>query len=250
MTQESNNPLDKVFEIEEEIVDELPVSSKKKRSILFVLDVVVNILIIVVLVYTVRTYFVSPFQVFGPSMCSTLNDIDDICQHGFGEYLIVNKSIYQNFFGLRYRTPRRGDIVVFHPPHDDKEFYIKRIIGEPGDQIEIKNGIVYIYNESNPSGVALNEYYLNDVNRDKTFLSGSTGKVTVPEGYYYVLGDNRRESTDSRSCFLPSLDSGCDKDIDHLVAFDRIEGKATLILWPFEKIRILHNPTGVMAASN
>ncbi|KKU79112.1 MAG: Signal peptidase I [Candidatus Peregrinibacteria bacterium GW2011_GWA2_47_7] len=241
--------MDELFELEEKLVDEIPVSQKQKRRLLFSMDIVVNVLIIVILVYTVRTFFISPFQVFGPSMCDTLNYISDTCQHEFGEYLIVNKAIYQNFFGFRYRLPKRGDIIVFKPPHSDSEFYIKRIIGEPGEEVEIKKGKVIIYNEENPDGFEIPETYLNPSNKDQTSLfSSAAKKFKVTEGHFFTMGDNRRESTDSRTCFLPPLSKKCQTVEDYLLPAERIEGKALVILWPFSKIRVLSNPNYALAA--
>ena len=92
----------------------------KNPNLYFALDLLLNIAVIVVLVFTVRTYLISPFQVYGPSMCNTMNFLGGRCQDGFGEYLIVNKALY------RMEPPQRGDIIVFRPPHNESEYYIKR----------------------------------------------------------------------------------------------------------------------------
>lgn len=210
----------------------------------FFADLLLNILVIIILVYGVRTYLISPFQVFGPSMCETLNEINGKCQDGFGEYLIVNKAIYYPFFGHRYETPERGDIVVFRPPHNNQDFYIKRIIGLPGEKIKLQNGKVYIYNKENQAGFELPEPYLNAENRGQTFTFNSQIVTTydVPEGKYFVLGDNRKKSTDSRTCFRGPGDKECDNLVNHFLPASQIEGKAWLVLWPFNKVRHLANP--------
>ena len=182
-------------------------------------------------------------------MCDTLNNIDGSCQHGFGEYLIVNKAVYHNFFGWNFRDPQRGDIVVFKPPQSEDEYYIKRVIGQPGEEVEIKDGAVYVYNENYPDGFKIPEYYLSDRNSGKTYMfTKDMSRFKITEDHYFVLGDNRQESTDSRTCFLPPLSKECSDGGRHLLAADRIEGKAMLVLWPFNKIRLLGNPSYVVAA--
>lgn len=213
-------------------------------TIYFLTDLILNIFIVVLLVYTVRTYLISPFQVYGPSMCDTLNKIDTVCQDGFGEYLIVNKALYYPFFGRRFDTPQRGDIVVFRPPHNEKDFYIKRIIGLPGETVKIQSGKVYILNKEHENGWELPEEYLNDTNKDKTFPMPTHGTTMhkVPQGNYFVLGDNRKKSSDSRTCFKGLSPRDCDDENNHFLPINLIEGKAWIVLWPFNKLRLLPNP--------
>ncbi|MBI4994041.1 signal peptidase I [Candidatus Peregrinibacteria bacterium] len=216
----------------------------KHPTIYFVFDLIVNIVIIVVLVFAVRTYLISPFQVYGPSMCDTLNYIKNSCQDAFGEYLIVNKAVYYPFFGKRFSAPQRGDIIVFRPPDNTKDFYIKRIIGLPGEKVKIQNGKVFIFNKEHQSGLELAEDYLNKDNKDQTFPIPShlTANYEVPEETYFVLGDNRKKSTDSRTCFRGPGDRECNDPINHFLSVDKIEGKAWVVLWPFNHIRLLKNP--------
>lgn len=89
---------------------------KHQTTILFGFDILLNLIIIASMVFLIRTFLISPFQVYGPSMCDTMNNIDNVCQHGYGEYIIVNKFGYQSFPGWQVGLPKRGDIVVFHPP--------------------------------------------------------------------------------------------------------------------------------------
>lgn len=218
---------------------------QRRPTLYFLADLLLNIVVIVILVFIVRTYLISPFQVFGPSMCDTLNKIDGVCQDQFGEYLIVNKAVYFPFFGHRYGTPQRGDIIVFHPPHNEEDFYIKRVIGLPGEKIKIQNGKVFVYNNENQNGWdELNEEYLNESNKNHTYSMNSQLVVSyeVPDNYYFVLGDNRRKSTDSRMCFQGPSDYGCNDQTDHFLPIENIEGKAAVVLWPFTKIRFLSNP--------
>jgi signal peptidase I len=120
------------------------------------------------------------------------------------QWLLVSKLSY------RLQEPQRGDVIVFFAPEmPDKEF-IKRIIGLPGERVEIRNGTVWIH------GQALDEPWAPVM--DATPF----GPFTVPEGQYFVLGDNRPQSNDSRSW------SGTGAGL----ARDRIVGKAWLSLWP------------------
>ena len=135
------------------------------------------------------------------------------------EYLIIDEITY------RFNEPRRGDIVVFRYPRDPREYFIKRLIGLPGDEVQIKEGIVIIFNEQNLEGTVLDEYYLSE--GVKTY--GLTeGKVVLGENEYYVLGDNRNSSKDSRS-FGPVNESF-------------ITGKVLLRGWPFDRIQLFDSP--------
>jgi len=126
----------------------------------------------------------------------------------FNERLFVSKFVYD------YTTPSRGDIVVFKSPHGENKDYVKRCVGLPGDVIEIKRGFVYVNGkELLLAGV--------DVQRDYD----SFGPVTVPENEYFVLGDNRAHSTDSRYWgYVPQ---------------DDLIGKALFTIWPLNRMRWL-----------
>lgn len=206
------------------------------------IDLLVNVFVIIMLVLVIRTYLISPFQVYGPSMCNTLNYINGECKHQFGEYLIVNRAVYYPFFGdKRYSLPQRGDIVVFKPLQNKDEYYIKRVIALPGEQVKIQNGLVYLKNNEHQSWWQLPEPYLNETNAGRTFplIASQATEYIVPAGKYFVMGDNRQESTDSRQCFYTRSTQKCATESDHYLTLERIEGKASLVLWPFNKIRIL-----------
>lgn len=220
-------------------------NSLKKHSVAaFWLDIVLNLIIIIGLVVLIRTYIISPFQVFGPSMCDTLNSIEGVCQRGYGEYLIVNKFGYQNILGWQVGLPERGDIVVFHPPQNDSEFYIKRVIGLPGETVELKDGYVYVFNDENPKGYRLEEEYLSSGNLGNTHPMDGTKVFEVPKYNYLVFGDNRLKSSDARSCFSENFSNQkCgDNGTSHFLPLDHIEGKAMIILWPLNKISIISDP--------
>ncbi len=214
----------------------------KGNFLTLILDIALNLLIVFGLVFVIQTFIASPFKVYGPSMCDTLNYIDDECLYGYGEYIIVNKLVYHDFFGKSLKEPSRGDIIVFHPPHSKEQFYIKRIIGVPGDTIKLIDGNVYLFNREYETGYELSEPYLNSDNSGNTLPS--TNRVTtfeVPEGKYFVMGDNRQHSTDSRSCFRDVYEGGCRGEGEYFLPKENIEGKASVVLWPLNKIRIIES---------
>jgi signal peptidase I len=157
-------------------------------------------LIIAVLVIL---FVYQPVKVEGTSMMPSLED---------QERIFINKFIYR--FGMG--EVERGDLVVFWYPGDPTKSYIKRVVGLPGDTIEIDHGIVKL--NSQP----LDEPYVPDAYRDRQ----SVPKTVIPPDHYYVLGDHRSSSNDSRS-WGP-------------VHRRHIYGKAVFIYWPIEKIGLIH----------
>ncbi len=157
--------------------------------------------IVIVLVLVLMIYVVSVTQVVGDSMSPTLKD---------GEVLLLNKIQY------RFGKVKRGDIIAFS--YADTKYLIKRVIGLPGDAIEIKDNQVYI------NGNLYEESYLKENVDSEDFQLSSLGYQTVPEGYYFVLGDNRDNSLDSRSIGLVS-----EKDI---------LGKIALRFWPITNFKL------------
>jgi len=131
-----------------------------------------------------------------------------------GEFLMVNKLAYK--FGL----PKYGDIIVFH--YDPTEDFIKRVIGLPGDTVEVKGGVVYMNNQ------AFTEPYINEP-------PDYTGTWSVPADSLFVLGDNRRNSSDSH--------------VWGFVAMKEVIGKAIVIYWPLKDARLI-KPALVVSASN
>lgn len=209
----------------------------------FILEFIIDAVIIFGLVFgIIRPFVIAPYHVHGTSMCDTLNAYDGFCNPGFGEYLIINK------IGYLLGTPQRGDIVVLEPPGLEpgsaEEFFIKRIIGLPGETVELRDGEVFISNSDRPNGFKLNEPYLNEENRGHTqpSIPGKT-KFVVPSGKYFVMGDNRRVSSDSRSCFRSIYAEGCITGDNAFVTKNRLEGKAWLILWPLKVMGTAKTPT-------
>jgi signal peptidase I len=165
--------------------------SKRKRSgfLSFVVDIFETLVLSVVLFVGVNIIS-ARIRVDGDSMIPTLIS---------GEYVVVNRMSY------RLGNPHRGDIIVFHFPRNPAEEYIKRIIGLPGDVIEVVNGSVFV------NGQPLDENYLD-------VKINYTGKWEVPSGQLFVLGDNRNNSSDSH-------DWGT-------VPMDYVVGKALMVYWP------------------
>ncbi|HUQ30431.1 MAG TPA: signal peptidase I [Candidatus Paceibacterota bacterium] len=133
-------------------------------------------LLIVIIVLPLRAFIVSPFVVDGESMHPTFENLD---------YLIVDEISY------RFKTPARGDVIVFRYPKNPSVFYIKRVIGLPGEKVSIRKGEVTI---TEPAGttVTLPEPYVTA--EDATY----NGNSTLADGEYFVMGDNRPNSSDSR----------------------------------------------------
>lgn len=201
---------------------------EKQHGLWFhLIDVLFNIVVIVAIVAAIRTFLVSPFQVEGSSMTSTLEN---------NEYIIINKLAY--YIG----DPHRGDIVVFRPPTDLTKHYVKRVIGLPGDEVVIRGGNVYLKQAGSTEEVMLDETYLDPRNQGKTFRhppgsgDGSEVRYEVPEGYYFMMGDNRQGSLDSRS-FM-----GANASPDPFVPEKSIKGKVWFVALPITKIQAFEAP--------
>lgn len=181
----------------------------------FIIEVVKMFFLALVIIVPVRMFLFQPFIVRGASMEPNFSE---------KQYLIINEFGYKNtpisILGKDLVTvkPRtnlaRQDIVVFRAPNDEKQFYIKRVIGLPGETVEIDRGVVTIYNDATPEGQILEESaYLPEGRK----TNGSM-KVELQDDEYYVLGDNRPASSDSRM-FGP-------------LNKDAVIGKVLLRAWP------------------
>lgn len=161
------------------------------------IDFLKDLGIIVLIVLFIRTFFVMPFQINGQSMYDSYYN---------GQFIIVDRFSYRDFpiFG-QHRIPQRGDVVVFKPlVSEEKEYFIKRIIGLPGETLKIEWGKVFLKNEETQEFVEIDESgYLSDTNNGRTYVRQDRGEFIyeIPEGKYFVMGDNRQASTDSRTCF-------------------------------------------------
>ncbi len=167
-----------------------------------ILEWVVVLTVIIGLAMVVRVYAIEPRQVRMSSMYPTLND---------GDYILVNRMAYI------FDGPKRGDIVIFEPPYTGKDDYIKRVVGLPGERIEYKAGEIWIDGERISE---TSDHVLSDPTGEITNLenSDSASGELIGEDEYYVIGDNRSHSLDSRA-FGP-------------VKKSKILGKAFLIFLP------------------
>jgi len=189
------------------------------RSILeFILELVKVTAISATIIILVRWLFFQPFYVKGFSMEPNFSD---------GEYLIIYQLPYR--FSERFNQftqAHRGTPVIFHPPNNPKQFYIKRLIGLPGERVKIEDGKVRIYNNANPDGFILEENYLSG--SAKT-LSGTYNDVQLGLDQIFVLGDNRTHSLDSRRLGpIPTTN---------------VIGEPILRGWPLDKIGVVRKPT-------
>ena len=189
---ENQNP--DVENVNDEVVEEAPAKNPVKE----VLDWVISIAVAVILALVIRNYVFVLVKVDGQSMVPTLHH---------GEYLYTNRFFY---------TPANGDIVIFTPPNNPDVKYVKRVIATAGQTVAVdgQNHTVTV------DGKVLDEPYINEA-------MNSAGNMeypcTVPEGYIFVLGDNRNHSKDSR-----------DRSVG-LVPVENVTGEATLRLWPLSE---------------
>jgi signal peptidase I len=186
------------FQQEEQAETQAPTEEKINWR-RFALDLVETLVLAVVLFVGINTVS-ARVRVDGTSMVPTLQD---------GEFVLVNKLSY------RFGDVTRGDIIVFHFPLNPQEDLIKRVIGLPGDQVKIENGQVFV------NGAMLNETYI-------AAPPNYSSDWQVPADNFFVLGDNRNNSSDSHSWgLLPS---------------DKIVGKAVLIYWPPPLWKVIQHP--------
>ncbi|MBS9783732.1 signal peptidase I [Candidatus Gracilibacteria bacterium] len=209
-----------------------------------------DFVILLIIVLLVRSFIVTPFRISGSSMEASYHD---------GEYILIDKFSYLNFdtqfdnfiTGASEKTfiekgaelfkkipihigdPKRGDVVVITPHVDPtKPYYIKRIVGMPGDTIRFENGKVSIKKPKSESFIELSEDYLSVINEGQTNLPSSVTEkeFKIPQGFYWVMGDNRLNSADSRSCFHDCFREGA----THFAARKDIIGRVLLDFGHFD----------------
>ncbi|MBI2888633.1 MAG: signal peptidase I [Candidatus Liptonbacteria bacterium] len=159
-------------------------------------------------VFLVRTFLVQPFVVSGSSMAPNLEN---------GDYLLIDELTY------RFRAPERGEVVVFRYQHNQATYFIKRIIGLPGERVQIKNNQISVTPQGATNPVALKELYL-----PPGVVTGGDAEYLLNDREYFVLGDNRSFSFDSRSWgFLEAKD---------------MVGIARVRLWPLPQLQAFAAP--------
>jgi len=181
----------------EEQIEKTEEKKKEKSAVREILEVIITAL---VLAFVIKTFVVGNYYIPSRSMVPTIG-VDD-------KVIVTN-------FSYWFEEPQRGDIIVFKYPLDTKKSYIKRCIGLPGEMIEFKDNQLYV------DGVLTEQPYLPD-----GVVTEDFGPVYVPEGEYFMCGDNRGNSSDSR--------------VWGFVEKKLIIGKAQLVYWPLDKIGSLY----------
>ena len=195
-----------------------PDTQSKARSFVllgieFSFEFIKTTLLVIIIALIFRYFLIQPFVVVGQSMEPNFHD---------KEYLVIDKLTY------KFRNPKRGEVVIFHPPQSEKESYIKRVIGLPGERVDIKDGVVYI------NGNKLQEAYIL---KDSVSTSSKSEdmSVTLGNNEFFVFGDNRDHSSDSREIGpIPKKN---------------IQGRVAIVLFPLSDIRIPKTPTYVTNSS-
>ena len=170
----------------------------------FFFDFLKVFIMAVAIIIPVRWFLFQPFVVTGDSMRPTFHN---------GNYLIIDELTY------RFRAPARGEVVVMRFPKDPSQYFIKRIVGLPGEHLVIRDGQVKIYNAEHPSGLTLEESYLQSQN-----ITHGNIDLRLKSEEFFVLGDNRLSSSDSRVWgILPRQD---------------IVGRVYLRLFPLDELQL------------
>lgn len=162
-------------------------TSKWRAALEFAVELARVTVICAVIIISVRWFLFQPFYVNGSSMEPNFYD---------GEYLIIYQLPYRfpnQFHG--FTEENRGQVLIFRPPNALDQFYIKRLIGLPGEEVEIKDGKVIIYNDRFPDGFQLEEHYIPF---GVLTMTDSHDRIRIGQDEIYVLGDNRTRSLDSR----------------------------------------------------
>lgn len=187
-----------MIDLDKEKVEEKEFSLKRE-----IISTVLYLLLVVALTFLFVQFVAQRTHVNGDSMNMTLED---------GDNLIVDKISY------RFKDPERFDIIVFPYEYKENTYYIKRIIGMPGETVQVKDGMIYI------DGEMLSEGYGKETMQ---YAGVAADPVELGENEYFVLGDNRNNSSDSRDPSVGNVDG------------DQIIGKAFVRIWPLDKIGIL-----------
>jgi len=166
------------------------------------------VLVAVIAVFIIRNFILQPFLVSGASMEPSFSS---------GDYLVVDEMTYD------FRVPQRGEVIVFHYPDDESVYYIKRIVGLPGETLKITGGEITVFNSEHSNGFILDENYL-----PLGLKTSGQEEVILKSNEYFVLGDNRNYSFDSRSWGN--------------LTKKEIVGLVRLRLWPFNKVMAVGKP--------
>ena len=180
-----------------------------KKIYNFTIDTMQTILLAASIFLVIYIFLFRPFQVSGDSMDPTYKN---------KEYILTS------LISLRFEDPKRGDVLVFNAPTDSEKDFIKRVIAGPGDSIYVKEGYVYVNGEK----VDESAYLEPEVRTYGGSFLKEGEAVTVPDGNYIVMGDNRPFSSDSREWgYLPK---------------NKIIGQSLFVYWPANSMRLISNP--------
>ncbi len=177
----------------------------------FLIDALQSLVIAAIFFLLIYVFIAKPFNVVGLSMFPNFQD---------------RSYVLTSIISLHFQNPRLGDVIVFKAPPDPEKSFIKRVIGTPGDSIMLENGSVFL------NGKLLNEsaYLKSSVKTyGESFLKDGI-TIRVPQNEYFVMGDNREESSDSREWGF--------------VEKDAIEGYSFFVYWPINDMKFIKNPYG------
>lgn len=191
--------------------------SVAKRIFLFFLDSFQAVLLVISFFLFLYVFVVQPHQVSGFSMFPTFHDQDLLLSN----LLVTHPTSLTDKF---IKELRRGDVIVFHSPTEPDKLYIKRIVGLPGETVQLSGGHVYL------NGALFDEtkYLKPDVMTYGEAFMRDGDTVTVPEGTFFVMGDNRPNSSDSRE-WGPLKETA-------------VVGRSMIRFWPMKDFEIIHNP--------
>lgn len=175
----------------------------------FLIDTIQSLLLAAAVFLVIYVFFFRPFQVNGESMYPNFYD---------KQYILTN------IIALRFSEPRLGEVVVFKAPPDPEKDYVKRVIGLPHDRVLLKNGVIYVNNKKLDESA----YIKPEIETSAGAFLRDSQEITVTEENYFVLGDNRPHSSDSREWgFVPKKN---------------IIGKSFFAYWPLDTIGFVKNP--------
>lgn len=175
----------------------------------FFIDTVQTLLLTASVFLVVYIFLFRPFEVNGQSMYPTFHN---------GELVLTN------LISLKTGLPQRGDVVVMQAPDDPEKDYIKRVVGMPGDSVMLKDGDVYVNNRKLDEGA----YLASDVKTSGGAFISNGQTVFVPPGEYFVMGDNRPNSKDSRALGF--------------IKQTALIGKSFFVYWPPDRMKLVKNP--------
>lgn len=197
------------------------VIDKQSKGIDFFVELFKTVALAILIVVPIKVFIMQPFFVQGASMEPNFHDGDYLIIRELGYKKTVVAAGNKEFFTVNpFKEIDREEVVVFRDPNNPSQFFIKRIIGLPGERVVIGNGVVRIYNDKNPEGFILNERDYLPANVKTT----PPNTIVAKDNEYVVLGDNRDNSSDSR--YWGSLEA------------DLIIGRVSLRAWPIRDFEL------------